>query len=123
MRKSTIFKVHIVIFDFIRTIKRGLKILMPQRSQKQNTRSVAQLCPTLCDPRDCSPTGSSVHEIFQARILEWVAISFFTGYSSPRDQTCMSCIACRFVTTVPPADLSSQTRNQICAPCIGNSES
>ena len=37
---------------------------------------VAQLCPTLCDPMDDSPPGSSVHEIFQARILEWVAISF-----------------------------------------------
>ena len=37
--------------------------------------SVALLCPTLCDPIDCSPPGSSVHEILQARILEWVAIS------------------------------------------------
>ena len=37
---------------------------------------VAQLCPTLCDPVDCSPPGSSVHGILQARILEWVAISF-----------------------------------------------
>ena len=37
---------------------------------------VAQSCPTLCDPMDCSPPGSSVHEIFQARVLEWVAISF-----------------------------------------------
>ena len=37
---------------------------------------VAQLCPTLCDPVDCSPSGSSVHGILQARILEWVAISF-----------------------------------------------
>ena len=36
---------------------------------------VAQSCPTLCDPMDCSPPGSSVHDIFQARILEWVAIS------------------------------------------------
>ena len=35
-----------------------------------------QLCPTLCDPMDCSPSGSSVHGIFQARILEWVAVSF-----------------------------------------------
>ena len=35
---------------------------------------VAQSCPTLCDPMDCSPPGSSVHEIFRARILEWVAI-------------------------------------------------
>ena len=40
---------------------------------------IAQLCPTLCDPMDCSPLGSSVHEILQARILEWVAISFSRG--------------------------------------------
>ena len=38
--------------------------------------SVAQLCPTLSDPMDCSPPGSSVHEIFQARVLEWGAIAF-----------------------------------------------
>ena len=37
---------------------------------------VTQSCPTLCDPTDCSPPGSSVHGILQARILEWVAISF-----------------------------------------------
>ena len=37
---------------------------------------VAQSCPTLCDPMDCSPPGSSFCGIFQARILEWVAISF-----------------------------------------------
>ena len=37
---------------------------------------VTQSCPTLCDPMDCSPPGSSVHRIFQARVLEWVAISF-----------------------------------------------
>ena len=42
---------------------------------------VAQSCPTLCDPMDCNPPGSSVHEIFQARILEWVAISFSRGSS------------------------------------------
>ena len=37
---------------------------------------VAQLCPTLRDPMDCSPPGSSVHVIFQARVLEWGAIAF-----------------------------------------------
>ena len=42
---------------------------------------VAQLCPTLCDPVDCSPPGSSLHGILQARILEWVAISFSRGSS------------------------------------------
>ena len=52
----------------------------------------AQSCLTLCDPMDCSPPGSSVHGISQARILEWVAISFFRGSSLSRDQTCVSCI-------------------------------
>ena len=42
-----------------------------------------QLCPTLCDPMDCSPPGSSVHGIFQARILEWGAISSSRGSSQP----------------------------------------
>ena len=59
-------------------------------------------CPTLCDPLDCSPSGSSVHGISQARILEWVAFSFCRGSSQPRDQTGVSCIAGRFFTTKPP---------------------
>ena len=45
----------------------------------------AQSCPTLCDPLDCSLPGSSVHGIFQARILEWVAISFYRISAQPRD--------------------------------------
>ena len=44
-------------------------------------------CPTLCDPVDCSPPGSSVHGILQERILEWVAIFFSKGSSWPRDWT------------------------------------
>ena len=56
---------------------------------------VAQSCPTLCDPMDCSPPGSSVPGILQARILEWVAICFSRGSSWPRDQTYVSCIAGR----------------------------
>ena len=46
---------------------------------------VAQSCPTLCDPMDGSLPGSSVHGIFQARILEWAAIFFSRGSSQPRD--------------------------------------
>ena len=53
--------------------------------------SVTLPCPTLFDPMDCSPLGSSVHGISQARILEWVAISFSRGSSWPRDQTHISC--------------------------------
>ena len=52
----------------------------------------AQSCPTLCDAMDCL-SGSSVHGIFQARILEWVAVSFSRGSSSPRDGTQVYCIA------------------------------
>ena len=55
---------------------------------------VTQSCLTVCDPMDCSPPGSSVHESLQARILEWVAISFSRGSSRPRYQTRISCISC-----------------------------
>ena len=54
--------------------------------------SVTKLFPTLCNSMDCSPPGSSVHGISQARILKWVAISFFMGSSQPRKRTCISCI-------------------------------
>ena len=46
---------------------------------------VSQSCPALCDPVDCSPPGSSIHGILQARIPEWVAIPFSRGSSQPRD--------------------------------------
>ena len=59
---------------------------------------VAQTCLTLCDPVDCRPPGSPVHGISQARILEWVAISFSRGSSRPRDQTRVSLIAGRSLT-------------------------
>ena len=58
----------------------------------------AQSCPILCNPMDCSPPGSSVHGISQARILEWIAISFSKGSSQPRDQTLVG----RCFTAEPP---------------------
>ena len=54
----------------------------------------AQSCPTLCDPRDYSLPGSSVHGIFQAMILEWVAICYSRGSSWPRDWAPDSCLSC-----------------------------
>ena len=70
------------------------------------TCSVAQSCPTLCDPMDCSPQGSSVHGISQARILEWTANSYSRGSSWPRDWIQVSCTDRRvfvfFLTTEPP---------------------
>ena len=56
---------------------------------------VAQLCPTLHDPMDRSMSGSFVHGILQARILEWVDFPFSRGSSQPRDQTQVSCIVDR----------------------------
>ena len=57
---------------------------------------VTQSCPTLWDPMGCSSPGSPVHGVFQARILEWVAISFSRGSSWPRDWTQVSLIASGF---------------------------
>ena len=54
----------------------------------------AQSWATLCDPMDCSPPGSSVYGIFQARILKWVTISYSRGSSHLRNWTCASCICC-----------------------------
>ena len=67
--------------------------------------SVFKLCPTLSDPMDCSLPGSSVHEIVQATILEWVAIPFFRGSSQPRIEPASLAshgVACKFFITEPP---------------------
>ena len=55
----------------------------------------SQSCPTLCDPMGYSLPGSSVHGIFQARVLEWASISFYGASSQPRDWNRVSCIADR----------------------------
>ena len=60
-----------------------------------------QWCLTLCDPIDCSPSGSSVHGILQARRLEWVAMPSSRGSSRPRDRTHVSFITGGLFTTQP----------------------
>ena len=80
---------------------------------------VTQSCLTLCDPMDCSLPGFSVHGIFQARILEWAAISFSRGSPRPRDRMQCSVLADRFFTTEPPRKFSLQSYpfpNQQCIP-------
>ena len=83
----------------------GGKINLNKRSLTANCRRVertpqkgislhSQSRPTLCNPMDGSLPGSSVHGIFQARILKWVAMPSSTGSSWLRDQTCISCISC-----------------------------
>ena len=56
--------------------------------------SPLQSSPTLCNPMDYSPPGSSVHGVLQARILEWVAISSSRGSSQSKDGTCVSYVSC-----------------------------
>ena len=68
----------------------------------ESEREVAQLCPTLCDPTDCSPPGSSVRGILQARILEWVAISFSRGSSQAREQTQVPALQADALRSEPP---------------------
>ena len=74
--------------------------------------TITQLCPTLREPMVCSPPISSIHGIFEARILEWVAVSFSRRSSSPRDQTQSPeafALAARFFTTELPGQ-----------PCVTN---
>ena len=65
---------------------------------------VAQLCPTLCDPMDCSLPGSSLHGILQAKILECVAISFSRGSSQPRIQPGSPTLQADALTSEPPEE-------------------
>ena len=78
---------------------------------------VTQSCPTLCDPMDCNPPGSSVYEILQARILEWVAIPFSRGSSQPRDWTQVSCTAGRFFTNWATSEAHIHTFRQKITAC------
>ena len=72
----------------------GPDFLIPELTLSSLCESeVAQLYQTLCHPMDCSLPGAFVHGIFQARVLEWVAISFSRRSSLPRDQLQVSCIA------------------------------
>ena len=74
---------------------------------------VAQSCLTLCDPMDSSLPGSSIHGILQARILEWVAISFSRVSARPRDQTQVSRIAGRLTgDEIDPCNTIKKPQNQ-----------
>ena len=74
---------------------------------------VAKSCPTLLGLLDCSPPGSSVHGISQARILEWITISFSRGSSPLRDWTPVSCIAGGSLPTEPPGNPYTKSNSEI----------
>ena len=100
-------KSHIYNIDFchiLNPLMSYFKATVPLRSMSSPTyrpchccHSVTKLYLTFCDPVDYSPTGSSLHGILQARILEWVAMSFSRGSSRPADRTHISCIGSRIL--------------------------
>ena len=81
--------------------------IYPAFSYRKKEREVAQLCLTLWNPMSCSPPGSSVHVILQARVVKWVDISFSRGPSRPRDWTRVSRIIGRHFTVWAPRGVLS----------------
>ena len=67
---------------------------------------VAQSCPTLCDPVDCSLPRSSVHGIFQARLVEWIAISFPGDLPNPGIEPGSSTLEADALTSEPPGTIT-----------------
>ena len=100
-----------------KNIRVGCHFLLQCMKVKSES-EIVQSCPPLSDPMDCNPLGSSIHGIFQARVLEWVAISFSRGSSQPRDGTQVSCIAGRFFTSVTrEAQCLNRALKKIHLPC------
>ena len=90
---TSIKDASLFLLDKIRAMKKGLPFIDWFTQIFVRVSSVTQSCLTICSPMDYSPTGSSVHGIFQVRILVWVATSS-RGSSQPRDRTHISCIFC-----------------------------
>ena len=90
-------------------------------SSSESESEFAQSCLTLCNPMDCSLPGSSLHGIFQARVLEWVAISFSRGSSPSRDRTWVSTFQADALTSEPPGKPELKLylfSNLFCSPTI-----
>ena len=98
---------HVYVYSHVCAADSLCRVVETNTTLRSNTHAVLRPFSHvwLCDPVDCSPPGSSVHEILQARTLEWAVISFSRGSSRPRDRTCVSlasCIAGRFFTLAQP---------------------
>ena len=83
------------VFEYQIGRQSEISSLLGGKKERKKECEVVQSCLTLCDPMDCSLPGSSIHGIFQARILEWIAISFSRRSSQPRDWTQVSHIVGR----------------------------
>ena len=89
VQKERVFHLNLFIFNWRDNCFAILCWFLPRVRAK-----LFQSYPALCNSMDCSPPSSSVHELLQARILEWVAMSSSRGSSRPRDQTCISHVSC-----------------------------
>ena len=111
------------------TLSNHMGTFTPRHILKRNE----NICPHICcvfsrlvmsnslRPMDCRPPGSSLHGIFQARILEWVAISFSKGSSQPRDQTYISCIGRQIL--LPLSHLGSPVHVYVCTQILLQNDS
>ena len=109
--------IHICIYIFLYTKELFHTVIEAAKSVcclqvEVKWTEVAQSCLILCDPMDCSLPGSSVHGIFQAIVLEWVAISFSRGSSWPRDRTRVSCIVDRRFTVWATGEVPYKLKTQ-----------
>ena len=126
-KKSRLRSVQRLGFRFILCSQIILALKLNNSTLGRKRKKVKSLSHVLLfvTPVDCSLPGSSVHGILQARILEWVAITFSTGSSRPRDRTrssChISCIADRFFTTEPPGELISYKSESYICPFVTGS--
>ena len=123
MKISTLFKSFWVLESsvgeesinvlYLFTKLNNIKLLQVTDALKESESEVTQSCPTLCNPVDCSLPGSSIHGIFQARVLEWVAIPFSRGSSRSRDRTQVSRIVGRHFTVWDTREASKWVRVEI----------
>ena len=107
-----IFFLSFVLFNSRQKIKDFWLKLTESKKESE----VAQLCPTLWDPKDCSLPGASVHGIFQARVLEWVAISFSLPQSDPVQ------LKTTLVFSLRPKTLRSFSKSISYFPCFSHSK-
>ena len=94
-------RAHTQLIVFHR-VEEALKPTGEKSPIMQSESEITQSCPTLCDPMDCSLSGSSIHGIFQARVLEWIAISFSRGSSRPRNRTRSPALQADALPSEPP---------------------
>ena len=86
------WEIHCGSLNYHQMVNTKIRLIIFFEAKKSSISEVTQLCLTLCDPASYSLPGSSIHGIFQARILKWVAISFSRGSSQPRDGARFFCI-------------------------------